>query len=233
MTSNKLKILAVILMVLDHYASVFMPYGEPATMILRFIGRFAAPIFCFLVAEGYHHTKNKWQYFLRLVLFALVSHIPFTLLFGYSIYPIEKTSVMWSLSLGLLALIVSKSPKLNLFLKIVLILIICYLADFGDWNFVAVLWILSFGTFKESKLAQTICFSAVGWVFYVMPSFEGMSIQFEQIIPQHSAFGIFGALIFIYLYNGKRGVKSQILSYVFYIFYPLHMIIFYILKNGI
>ncbi len=231
MTSNKLKIIATILMILDHFADVFLPYSEPLTVFLRFIGRIAAPIFCFLIAEGYYHTSDKIKYFFRLLAFAVVSHVPFVLLFDYPIFPIEKTSVMWSLSLGLLALIILKAPKINLFFRMLLILGICFLANFGDWNFVAVLWILAFGYFRGNKLMQAICFSAVGWVFYIQPGIANIDIVFNSIHPQYATFGIFVSLLLFLLYNGNSGIKSKLFSFIFYIFYPLHLLLFYLVSS--
>ncbi len=231
MTSNRLKCIAIVLMIIDHYAYVFLPYNDPFTIFLRFIGRFAAPIFCFLVAQGYHHTTDKFKYLLRLLAFAVVSHVPFVLLFEHPIFPVEKTSVLWSLSLGLLSLIIVNTPKFNIAIKLLLVLGVCFLADFGDWNFVAVLWVLSFGYFRETKLLQIIFFSAAGWVFYIQPNMGNIDLTLTELHPQYAMFGIFGALLFILMYNGKRGVKSRILSIACYVFYPLHLLVFYLINT--
>ncbi len=230
MTSNKLKIIAVIIMLIDHVASAFFIGHDEIYIIMRFIGRFAAPIFCFLIAEGYHYTKNITHYLLRLFLFAIISHVPYVLLNGYAVFPIEKTSVMWPLFLGLLALVISKSPKVHLALKFAAIIVICLVADYGDWNFVAVLWILCFGYYHNNKLIQFICFAAVGWFFYIVPVVEPVGFLPTELLKNYAVYGIFGAWIFIYLYNGKRGIKSKALSMMFYLFYPLHLAIIYLLK---
>ncbi len=233
MTSNKLKIIAVTLMLIDHVASAFLTQYDTLYIILRFIGRFAAPIFCFLIAEGYHYTKDKKKYFFRLLFFAVISHIPFVLLKGYEIFPITKTSIMWPLTLGLLALIIVKSPKIHLALKFALIIVICLAADYGDWNFVPVLWILTFGYYHNKKLLQFICFTAIGWIYYIVPIVEPVGFIPDELLVNYSVYGIFGAWLFIYFYNGKLGVKSTPLSIFFYLFYPAHILVLYLIKNAL
>ena len=56
LTSNKLKIIAVIAMVFDHFIGGFIPAYDIYSIILRIPGRIAAPIMCFMIAEGYKHT---------------------------------------------------------------------------------------------------------------------------------------------------------------------------------
>ena len=61
LNANQLKIIAIIAMTIDHTVAIFMPQG-PLKMILRCIGRLAAPIMCYMIAEGYHHTSNRKRY---------------------------------------------------------------------------------------------------------------------------------------------------------------------------
>ena len=71
LNANQLKIIAIAAMTIDHAAAIFLPHGL-LKMILRCIGRLAAPIMCYMIAEGYHHTSNRKSYLLRLILFALI-----------------------------------------------------------------------------------------------------------------------------------------------------------------
>lgn len=72
-----LKLFAIIAMVIDHAGYLFFP--EYTWM--RLVGRIAFPIFAYQVAIGYLHTSNKNRYMIRLWSFALLSQIPYTLLF--------------------------------------------------------------------------------------------------------------------------------------------------------
>ena len=71
----QLKLLAALCMVIDHIGVVFLP----DITVLRCIGRLAMPIFCFFVAEGYYHTKDRRKYLLRMGVFALIAELPFDL----------------------------------------------------------------------------------------------------------------------------------------------------------
>ena len=52
-------------MLLDHFAYAFLYYRSPACIALRTAGKMALPIFCFLLAEGYCHTKSVRRYLMR------------------------------------------------------------------------------------------------------------------------------------------------------------------------
>ena len=71
--SYKLKAIAASAMLLDHIAFMFLTDTSPAGLIIHFIGRLAAPIFCFLTAEGYEHTRDLRKYLLRMAAAAAVS----------------------------------------------------------------------------------------------------------------------------------------------------------------
>ena len=78
LTSDILKLIAVIAMVIDHIAWAFIPFNSIAGQIMHVIGRLTAPIMCFMIAEGYYKTHNVKKYAQRLGIFALISHIPYT-----------------------------------------------------------------------------------------------------------------------------------------------------------
>ena len=74
--SFTLKMIAIISMLADHIGYIFFPQD----MVFRAVGRIAFPIFCFLIIEGFHHTRNHTNYLIRLCIFAIISEIPFDLL---------------------------------------------------------------------------------------------------------------------------------------------------------
>ena len=115
-SGSVLKLLAVLSMFIDHFALifyrtfslnelVFFSLGETKVTlyyILRKIGRLALPLFCFLISEGFFHTRDKKKYGLRLLLFALISEIPFNLLRNGTIFYLLKQNIFFTLFLGFL-----------------------------------------------------------------------------------------------------------------------------------
>ena len=229
LSANQLKIIAVAAMVLDHTVALFVPYGTVWRPVLRCIGLVAAPTMCYIVAEGYHHTSNRIHYFGRLVLFALISHIPFNLSMGFDLSVLTATSVMWTLAMGLLALIIVKETSVHWCLRIVGLVLCCLLAYTANWNYIAVLWIVVFGLFHGHPQKQMIGFSLIGVVFHLGQKFKPLllgEISVEEFANWYQ-WGIFLAIPLMLSYNGKRGYQSQFVSKWFYWFYPAHLLVLY------
>ena len=95
-----LKIIAISSMLIDHTGAMLYP----DIIWFRIIGRLAYPLFAFLICEGFRHTRNVKRYALRLALFAAISEIPFNLLHSYRLFDIEAQNVFFTLLIGLLTL---------------------------------------------------------------------------------------------------------------------------------
>lgn len=231
--NNTLKIIAMILMLLDHLWGTIIPGNQWMTLI----GRMAFPIFAFLIVEGFFHTSDLKKYMKRLFIFGLISEIPFNLIYtGSIIFPFHQ-NVMFTLLLGLL--IINEIDKLKNnkeikkkiipILKIFLFLIISIIG-FVDYGVTGVLTIVVFYLFRGFKLAwigQLISLILLYIVF-----FEGQSVIFnifnyEYFLPLQSI-GVL-SLIFIWLYNGEKGKNNKLIKYLFYSFYPVHMLVIYLI----
>lgn len=96
-TGFQLKVVAIIAMTCNHVANVFGVglLGSPLCFALYAVGGITFPIMAFLVVEGYVHTSNLRKYALRLALFAVISQVPYHLVFG------QHLNVMFTLLLGL------------------------------------------------------------------------------------------------------------------------------------
>ena len=225
LNANTLKVIAMALMFVDHFAVVFFPGSALLHMLFRFPGRIVAPVICFFIAEGYHYTSDRKKYVLRLLALAVVSHIPFNVTFYDSLSPFTATSVIWALAMGLIALSAVKSEKLHIAIKPVIVALCCAAAWTANWNFVAVLWIVAFGLFHGNFKRQILAFCAVGIVFHLAIVYHrfGFSHWFQL--------GIFLSIPLLAMYNGRLGKKSKIMAYSFYVFYPAHLLVLYALDR--
>ncbi len=225
LNSNQLKIIAVCAMIFDHLLWVIKPGYENGIiyLILHIFGRIVAPIFCFFIAEGAYYTKNRKNYLVRLLIFSVISHFAYCFAFGINFIPFSngtifnQTSIMWSLSLGLVGIMINDS-KLNNNIKIVLILFLCVLGFPSDWSSVAVMIIIYDyayrNNFKKQMTTQTI-FSAIYSAVYCI------FIDFWYGLAQ---IGTILSIPLLKKYNGKRG-NWKGMKYFFYLVYPLHLVI--------
>ena len=98
LTAAVLHIIAMTLMLMDHLWATLLPAREWLTCA----GRVAFPIFAFMAVEGYFHTRSFKKYILRMLLFAVLSEIPFDLMYGGTwFYPVHQ-NVLWTFLLSLL-----------------------------------------------------------------------------------------------------------------------------------
>lgn len=219
MTSFTLKIIACITMFIDH-----LSYGLFGKITwLNYIGRIAFPIFAYQITEGYTHTKNLKKYFIRLIVFALISQIPFSLF--HSIFSnTYALNVFFTLLLGLFCIYIwDKMP--SKFLSLPIIAIISLLAestnmDYGYWG---VLVVFIFYLCKNNKFALLLSFIGMLILKY-LPNMITYNFYYKYIL-----FFIFTLLsiIPILFYNGKQGKK---IKYFLYVFYPVHLLLLYLLN---
>lgn len=212
-----LKWIAVVTMVIDHFAaSVYwmMPgYNDWVLFVMRKIGRIAFPIYCFLLVEGFFHTRNVAKYLRNCFLFAVLSEIPFNMaIFGRVVYP-QGQNVYFTLCIGLCALIMLDQFKGRRGLKYVLMQvgIIVVAACVGeilevDYHWRGVLFIILFYYIRNKQ----------EWIrnLAVVAAFA-----YELTAPL--------AVILIHFYNGTRGRQSK---YLFYAIYPLHLLVFGLIR---
>lgn len=204
LNNNQLKIIALISMTIDHIGVQLFP----DLIILRIIGRLAFPIFAYMIAEGSLYTKNKRKYLLT---------ISITALFCQLVYFFAERSfdqcilVTFSLSIMLIYIIERKNLLLS-FLSIwgVSLLTQYFNIDYGFCGIIVPVFIY-FANGKTNKLIA--CVASLILLNIVMGSIQWFSLF---------------AIPLLALYNQERGKLN--LKYLFYIYYPLHLGIIYILK---
>lgn len=228
-----LKCIAMVTMLIDHIGYVLFP----GYVIFRIIGRLAFPIYCFLLVEGAVHTSNRKKYLGRLFLFALISEIPFNLAIGGSVWYPEAQNVLFTLMLGLLAIRLLQEPlnwknqPLITGIRVVLVLALVLLAEFArtDYGACGVIFILIFYIFRSQRLLKSAVFAvAVAFLYGGIENFAIFSLvpilcynegKGSFPLPKHSK-AEFG-------FPDKRGPGA--LKYFFYVFYPAHLLLLYLL----
>ena len=242
LSANWIKLIAIAAMTVDHLAWLLYP-GYPRELIplvMHMIGRITCPVMCWFIAEGYHHTRDINKYTARLLAFAVLSHFAYVLAsdrfvdwrsfvpFYYGSV-LDQTSVMWSLAWGLVMLRVVNSGKIQRdSVKILLVLLMCLISFPSDWSCIAALCIMAFGTnrgiFRTQMLWMTLYVAIYGAVyFFALDPLYGL-LQLAVVL----------AIPVIRMYNGQRGSSpkaNKIMKWVFYLYYPLHLLVIGWLKN--
>lgn len=215
LSGSALKMIAMVTMLVDHFALIILsqlPWAtEPFFANLSFyylcrrVGRLSFPIFCFLLVEGFLHTKNRKKYGVSLAVFALLSEVPFDLMIHGTHFSPSSQNIFFTLLLGFLLCLVLEKVKdpLKLFLCLAGLLAACILvnADYGVRGFflIGLLYVL-----RDKKLLSA---------FFAYPLLSGGFAALTAFVP-------------IGMYNGERGfIKAKWLKYAFYVFYPLHILV--------
>lgn len=235
-TSFFLHLLAMALMLCDHLWAAVVPGND----WMNCIGRIAFPIFAFLLVEGYFHTRNVKKYALRLLIFALLSEIPFNLVVsGRFFYPFHQ-NVLWTflMALGFLhwnqrAQASGKSWKrIVVAVASVLLGYLAGLLTFVDYFQAGVVTVLVFYFFRERKwqhrVAQLVCLWYINFKVLGGIGQEIMLLGQAVFLPRQGLAVL--ALILIWLYRGKQGYHSKAVQYLNYAFYPMHLLVLGILK---
>ena len=231
--SFHLKLFAMAFMLCDHLWAT----AVSGNMWLTNIGRLAFPIFAFQIAEGFCRTNDFKKYIGRMFMFALISEIPFNLMYsGSKFFPFHQ-NVLFTFTLALLFLKFidnsKKKSKTAFYLSLAISIPAAYVLGFitfVDYYGFGILTVIVFYLFRDGKFAnagQFIGMVIINWFmmggltlnFHVL----GMEISFPQ-----QAIAIL-ALIPVWLYNGQRGYDSKAFRIINYLFYPVHMLILAIL----
>ena len=213
LSGSALKVIAMISMVIDHVALYLMEHGTVLYETMRCIGRIAFPVFAFLIAEGFIHTRSRYRYFFTLLGFAVISEIPWYLLNGAD----GTHNVMFTLALGLATLMVlenllQRSLVLGFLWTLGMAGLAFWLEVDYEWRGILLIVIL-------------YLFNRHGHSF---PYSKGMQFFCTFALIMH--YGVIGAVMacmILCLYNGTRGfIHGSIAKYGFYAFYPVHLILF-------
>lgn len=225
MSAFDIKIIAISAMVIDHIGLFFFPN----LILLRVIGRLAFPLFAFLIANGAYHTHDINKYMQRIIIFALISQVPFTLANNQINTPFYL-NVLFTLFLGLFAIKIIRRTE-NKRVWIVSVIACSLLAsilntDYGAGGVLSVIsFYLFFKNIKLMVLAQTMILILLPTTAILFQSYFHLW-HAPFALYYFDALGLF-SLFFIFSYNSKEGPKTK---YLFYVFYPLQYVVIFFLK---
>lgn len=238
LNNYQLKIIAIIAMLIDHIAAGFVPYDSWLGIAMHFIGRITGPVMFYMAVEGYHHTSNLKKYITRLGIFAIISYFPFMYFnAGGNLSQLNflNLNVIYTIFLGVIAVHISRKVS-NLFLKAVLLILILVISSIGDWGITGIIIMLGFdyyyGNFKNQAfnyfiivlMGSLINFLSIP-AMYLYFSKEEFMAQIGYYKPMLSQVGMLIPIFLLNHYNGERGNNSKFSKWLFYIFYPLHLLI--------
>ena len=223
-TNNQLKIIAMVSMLCDHVGLLFFPEAD----IFRIIGRIAFPIFAYMIAEGCRYTKNRAKYLGMIAGMGIVFQLVYLVAMGslyqgilvtfslaiitiYALDGILKSKKFWTV----LASIVSLAfVVFFVFVLPILLKGTDFDIDYGFWGILLPVAVY----FLPNRIARTIgtaiLLLARAIHYTIVPVALG-TLQWFALL----------SVLFLALYNGERGRAKM--KYVFYIFYPAHLVILY------
>ena len=199
--NDVLKVIACLSMLIDHIGYGFFP----GVMIFRIIGRIAFPIFAYHVAIGVIHTRNINKYMLRLFLFGVISQIP------YSLFFYNKPNIFFTLLLGIMAIDCYRN---NRPLSTLVIGVAAQILNVS-YGIYGVMLIFIFYIFREDQARTVTHTLLLTWTYVLL---TGYHFQIYSIF----------ALLLIYMQHLPKAILNR---YVFYSFYPVHIMVLFIIKK--
>lgn len=228
LSGNALKIIAATSMLIDHIGVIIFP----EVVFLRILGRFAFPIYAYMISEGCTYTKNKLRYFLSLFILGFLCQATY-FIYGGGI----DLCILVTFSLSILTIYALQYAKEQFFAKNALpikrflsvlslfaLVIGTYILnryvymDYGFWGYLTPVFISLFKmpssapNWLKSLDNRFIRLVMLG-IGLVLISLESAPIEFFSLL----------SLPLLLLYSRKRGRRKM--KYFFYIFYPLHLVV--------
>lgn len=225
------------------------PHSSWLYSYMRHVGRIAFPIYCFLIAQGAAHTSDRKKYMGRLLLLAAVSIVPFSLAVNGIPVSLTGHNVFFTLAAGLCSIILfdcmkKKQISAPLFLVGLLALALLCIAVDTDYTLMGIMLILTFYIFRDSSVKLIMYGAAMfiigSYLLYFLSRAAGYLEAGYSIadlalkLPALRSYAWSGAKMelwglaafpLIACYNGERG--RQLPKWVYYWFYPVHLLLFY------
>lgn len=238
LSGSTIKIIAVITMFADHFGQIVLKNGialnAPRQLfsdyefsillnvieVCNIIGSIAFPLFCFLLVEGFMHTHNLKKYIIQLGMFAVITEPIYDLSFNQSLFSLNQQNVLFTLLIGVLTLTLIKRCNHHVISAIFLAGLsgfISYFLKLDGWYY-GIALITIFYLFHDYR--------GLKYIFVIVAMYVcGLDYSLHAILGPYFLVSM-SSLLIIAFYNGRRGLKMK---YVFYLFYPCHLLILYMI----
>lgn len=225
LTSFDLKIIAILAMTINHIGFIFKDIYNPLwwQIIYLTIGKITFPIMAYLLNIGFQKTKSKKRYILRLGIYALISIIPYHYTIGINtdtnIYPLNN--ILFTLMIGLTLITILDKLKPSKMMQVLFLIIASSITFNSDWNIIGVLIIYFF--YKDSKIESK--------TLIIIATTTSSIINFIATldITSFTYLGIILSIPILKNTNDERGYSNNLIKHGFYIYYPLHLSVLFIL----
>ena len=230
---DAIKYIAMLTMLLNHIAHMFLTPGTVLYEVFEDVGFFTAPVMCFFLVEGYSYTQSKIKYGRRLLVFAVLSQIPYSLALHHG--NLNMIYTLFCCFLILVAMDIVVDPVKRAIVCALLMLTTMV----GDWAYTAPICTILLYNSKGNRKMTALSYGIV-YALFVLPRVDkyvvgGTQNDWTMHAVVHailSGVGILAvAVVLLFLYNGKRAEHGQDFSkWFFYIFYPAHLAVLYLVK---
>ncbi|SFB97262.1 TraX family protein [Ruminococcus albus] len=248
---DMIKFIAIIPMSIGHFVDFYCGVSASLrnSLILFLLAQaslIASPIFFYFIAEGFRHTHSVKKYASRLFIFAVITQIPYCLMCNGTLVlsgMYTYLNVFFTLFLGLISLVVCES-NLNLWAKIALVVIldaVTYLLKI-QWLIFGIPIILILYYFKDRPTLRFSLFTLCSVGSLLITTLPAASLYYSKGLTEYFnlcivgsvidlCFLIAGYFIVTLFYNGEKGKNPAFTKWFFYIFYPAHLFLIYIVKT--
>ena len=249
----KLKLIALIFMILDHILLLNYPAHEHLNLPLLpewigVIARFVSPLFLYLMIDGFYHTRSRAKFLIRLFVAAIIMwcgnavvnfYFPdrefvtgeqniLSLIQGHNIF------ITLAILFALVWCLESWKSKKNRLLNCILIPIIAVLSLLFEGGFFLLPIAVVMWFFHEKKGLQ--CVGIIAWCLVLLikaliSQFSGNTgTSLYNYLCFSNEWANFLVIPFMFLYNGERGKNTKFTKYLFYFIYPVHLWLIMILR---
>lgn len=226
-----IKYAAVFAMLLNHMAHVFLQEGSLEYEICVAVGYFTAVTMCYFLVEGYQYTRSKKKYGQRLMLFALISQVPYQAALG-----IRQLNMLFTLLFCFLILVcleyIQDSAE-----RSVCVCLLAAATCICDWGGLAAAFTVLFAQAYGSRRKLLYAYGLDYLLFSLVSAAEyAKTLSWALAVPRGLLEGVgilASGVVIIFFYSGKRtGTGGRFSKWFFYVFYPMHLFALWVINSS-